>query len=437
MMMYLWIQLIFAYLNHRRNSRVMESDSSAKSVLLIVGRQEKQEYWSKCLESVRLLTGNLHLIRIYIVIDGDQDEDLYMKQEVERILYPTHFPIPISVYMISHRGKRGAMFFGFQEIQKEFASRRDDIDVMVTDSDTVIDPFAPTHLQQCLRSHDKNGCVTGTLYIYNRQDGLLPKMIHPRYQYAFQVERASASYQGCMTCCSGPISMYRLSLLHEMTLHRFITQSYFKVRCEPGDDRHLTNLILAMGYYGRQTNLASAGTEAPSDLFRFLKQQLRWSRSYYRELYWQWKSLPYQSHYLSIIMVYELCFPLFVSIWMFYSIYDDPHLFTFIKNGSISLGILIIRTITLFLYTRQLCMFYNLIYFPVYLCLLLPTKLFAMITLLNNRWETQYRNQLSVRFGHYCSFHFISILLWNIALIYPLIRFLITIFPSWIDQIKS
>jgi len=358
------------------------------------------------------------LIHIYIVIDGDQDEDLYMKRMAEQVL--SSFSIKVSIYMISQRGKRGAMYFGFQQIQKEYRSRQSEIDVMVSDSDTVIDPLTPSHLQTCLRSNEKNGCVTGSLYIYNQKDSLLPKMIHPRYQYAFQIERAAASYMGCMTCCSGPISMYRLSLLNDLFLKKFITQSFMTIPCEPGDDRHLTNLILATGHYARQTNLATAGTEAPSDMYRFLKQQLRWSRSYYRELYWQLKSIPRQSHYLSIITIYELCFPIFVAIWIFYSLYYHTRFTTLLKNISISIGILLLRTLTLYAYTRQPCMFYNLIYYPIYLCFLLPTKLFAMCTLLNNQWETQSRNNILVRCLNYCSFQFIAILLWNMALVYPI-----------------
>lgn len=459
---YLFTQLSFSFLNHRENlknqslskqilsseiisnqiatdemvsTQILSNGSYCNSlfykcVLLIVGRQEKKEYWKNCLLSVKELVCNRQLIHICIIIDGDKQEDIYMKEMANEILNLNEFSIETNIFMIPQRGKRGAMFFGLQQIHRIFHFDNKFIDVIVTDSDTIISPFAPTHLQTCLRSDPKNGCVTGTLDIFNIKDGILPKMINARYHYAFQIERAAGSYMGCMTCCSGPISIYRFDLLNELLLQKFITQSFLKVPCEPGDDRHLTNLILCLGYSAKQTNLAIAGTEAPNDLFRFLKQQLRWSRSFYREMYWQLKSIPKQSHYLCIISLYEFLFPFLVSIWIFFSLYYNFSFSLLLKNGYLSIGILLIRTLLLYIYTLRLNMFYNIIYYPIYLIFLLPTKLFALFTLLNNQWETQSRNQLLIQCINYCSFHFIFIYLWNISLIFPILYHLFIFFNN-------
>lgn len=422
LILYLYFQLQFSFLNHRKNLKLKDINQY-QTVLLLVGHQEKRDYWKNCLLSVKNLVNHNNLIRIYIVIDGDTPQDYYMRQMAETILSTEDSDyIDTHIYQIPKRGKRGAMYFGLIQINRDYYSTRETIDVIVSDSDTVIDKKAPTHLQNCLRSNPKNGCATGTLSIFNNYDGILPKMINARYQYAFQIERASSSYMGCMTCCSGPISIYRLDLLNELILQKFISQSYLNVKCEPGDDRHLTNMILALGYHARQTNLAVAYTEAPETLFRFLKQQLRWARSFYREMYWQLKAIPKQSHYLCFITIYEFLFPIFVSIWIFYSLYFQPSLYSLIKNFLISSSILFIRTFILLGYSKNIQMLYNIIYYPVYLLLLLPTKLFALLTLINNQWETQSRNNLFIQCYNYISFHFIFILFWNVSLFFPLFK---------------
>jgi hyaluronan synthase len=425
---YLFIQLLFSYLNHKENLTNFKS-YDAKSVLLIVGYQERVDYWTKCLTSVIQQKKNTRLYRVYIVIDGDTPSDLYMKNIAENILCDQNNELPFEcyIYMISHRGKRGALFFGINQITKDFYFIRENIDVIVTDSDTIIDPSSLNFLQNCLRSNDNNGCVTGSLYIFNQEDGLLPKMINARYQYAFQIERGASSYMNCMTCCSGPISIYRLDCLNELIVKKFITQSFLNVKCEPGDDRHLTNLILMLGKNAKQTSLATAGTEAPETLFRFLKQQLRWSRSFYRELYWQIKSIPQQSIYLGIITVYELLFPYLVTFWIIYNLYFESSMNNLLKNLYISIGILILRTFILITYTKDIKMLYNIIYYPVYLFLLLPTKIFAFLTLLNNTWETQSRNNIFIQCFNYISFHFCFIFFWNVMLFYPIIHYLIKI----------
>jgi hypothetical protein len=62
------------------------------------------------------------------------------------------------------------------------------------------------------------------------------------------------------------------------------------VECTYGDDRHLTNLILGAGYDTVFDAGAVAYTNVPERLRQFLKQQLRWNKSFYRELIW---TMPY------------------------------------------------------------------------------------------------------------------------------------------------
>jgi len=390
-----------------------------RSALLVVGHQERKDYWKKCLESIiKCIQNENRLEYVLIIIDGNTIDDIYMYTMAREILKSNI----VEIISISQRGKRNAMYYGFNKIRQYFTNEIENVDVIVSDSDTVLNEDAISKLRSCLYSDPNNGCATGMLYIYNTNDGLLPKIIDCRYAYAFSIERGCTSYYNCMTCCSGPLSIYKLSCLDEDILKRFITQSIIDYKCEPGDDRHLTNLILAQGFYSKQTNLAIAGTEAPENFTRFIRQQLRWSRSYFRELYWQIKAIPYQSYFLSIVCIYETLFPFFVSFWVFYSLFYRKNMYDIIQAFIISLIVSFIKGISLYYYFKKISMlFMNISYFPLYFSILLPLKIYASMTLLNNKWVTVPHRQRTLIFQN-VPWDFIFIGLWNVLLIFGIIN---------------
>jgi len=207
--------------------------------------------------------------------------------------------------------------------------------------------------------------------------------------------------------------MYRLGVLNETLMKRFITQTIWKVVCEPGDDRHLTNLVLQQGFYGRQTSLAVASTEAPETLLRFLLQQLRWSRSFYREWKWQISALPKQSWYLGWYTVYETLFPWLVFFWTAVLFYFPHPWLVYVKAFVFSFTILLIRTLVMLLYFRNPGMLYNVLYYPLYFVFLLPTKIFAGLTCLNNTWVTQSRHTRGYTCSRDAVVYFLFLALWQ------------------------
>jgi len=387
-------------------------------VLLVIGHRENPEYWKKCLSSVfRLKTSNLR--KVYILIDGDTPEDLFMYSIAHlkiREEQPEGFP-PVSIIMAEKRGKRGMLYMGFEKARDEFFKEQQDMLVAVTDSDTELKDDCLLQLEKCIEADPRNGCCTGLLTIYNLEDGILPKLINARYRYAFAIERACLSYFGCMTCCSGPLSMFRLKALTETVMKRFITQTIGGVPCEPGDDRHLTNLVMQQGYLSRQTSYAMAATEAPETLVRFLLQQLRWSRSFYREIRWQIGSLEKQSLFLGFSTVYESVFPWFILVWVIYLLYGLHPVSVYIKAILLSIGILSIRTLIMLCRFRDLNIAYNILYYPVYFIFLLPTKIFGGLTFLNNTWVTQTRDTNTWRCSNDALFYFGFLALWQVMLV--------------------
>lgn len=445
MIVYFLMQIYFSYRNHCINkklhrqhwienntirkipidSETIIEESAFQCVLLMVGHRERIDYWEKALVSIKNLNPS-NLIKCILIIDGNEENDQYMKHKYHEIFdNEMEIQFPVECIQISKRGKRGAIFYGIELIKNQFMNKEKYIDVVLSDSDTELEPSSLIYLQECLRSNLNNGCVTGLLTIYNMKDGILPKIINARYSYAFVIERGCSSYFGCMTCCSGPLSIYNLDKLNELLLQKFITQKFLNTKCEPGDDRHLTNLILAQGYFARQTNLAVAGTEAPETMYRFLNQQLRWSRSYYRELYWQFKAIKHQSYFLSFITTYETLFPFFITIWLGKILFFSNDYLFILKGLIISFTVLLIRTFILIIYLQNMMMIYNLFYYVLYLFFLLPTKLYAIFSLLNNNWVTNPRNSA---FQINCSMYFCFLGLWNLLLCGGIIKHILILY---------
>lgn len=145
-----------------------------------------------------------------------------------------------------------------------------------------------------LDSSPNLGAVTANVKIWNREESFLTTLCAFRYWFACNIERACQSYWGCVGCMSGPMGMYRTYDL-DCVLGPWLLQSYGGRETTFGDDRHLTNQILSRGLNTRYTHRTSCQTESPSDFVRWIKQQTRWARSFFREAFWFPRTLAHQS----------------------------------------------------------------------------------------------------------------------------------------------
>jgi hyaluronan synthase len=107
-------------------------------------------------------------------------------------------------------------------------------------------------------------------------------MTFQRYWRAFFVERAAQSLSGEVTCMSGPWVFMRNEALADI-LDEWYFQEFLGVRSTYGDDRHLTTLFLRNGWDTLFTPDSAVLTDCPTDWKTFLKQQLRWNKSFNRE----------------------------------------------------------------------------------------------------------------------------------------------------------
>ncbi|NUP98347.1 MAG: glycosyltransferase [Armatimonadetes bacterium] len=280
----------------------------------------------------------------------------------------------------TNRGKREAQAVAFAKAQGAL--------IVTVDSDTELAPDAIARATAPF-ANPRVGAVTGVALVANR-DCLLARLIHLRYWSAFHAERAAQSLFGVVTCCSGVFSIYRGELIERLT-PRYLAQRFLGKPCHYGDDRHLTNLILAQGYEVKLASDALAWTQAPTSLRVWMKQQLRWSKSFYRELLW---SLGF-GHRCSWYFLYCLLFQALLPLLLAWGLGRGLVLLA-AGDARVALGYLASTAFMAWLRgaygwwrTREADFLYMPLYGFLHAGLIFPVRLVALLTLWDNRWATR------------------------------------------------
>jgi hyaluronan synthase len=171
-----------------------------------------------------------------------------------------------------NRGKRAAMAAGIRATDAEV--------IAFVDSDSVLDPDAMRIIVQGFHN-PKVGAICGHAHVFNVRQNWMTKMQAVRYFVAFSVAKAAESVFGCVTCCSGCFSAYRREAIMPK-LDWWENQKFLGRDSTFGDDRSLTNCVLRdwkVKYEAR----AISHTIVPATFRQFMRQQLRWKRSWTRE----------------------------------------------------------------------------------------------------------------------------------------------------------
>jgi hyaluronan synthase/N-acetylglucosaminyltransferase len=278
---------------------------------------------------------------------------------------------------------------GGKRVAQDHAVRIGSGELVVTiDSDTRI---APDGIRQLVGvfADPRVGAATGDVRVGNAGVNLLTRLIDLRYWVAFNQERAAQGLFGSVLCCSGPFAVYRRDVLSRVW-RRYVTQTFRGTDCTYGDDRHLTNLVLAEGFRTVFTPQARAITSAPTTLRTYLRQQLRWNKSYYRELLWTLSFLPRLAVYMSFEVLAQTVLPVLLVLALATTVVrtaqHPTHVLTYVGFVAVMAvahcGYGIYRTRD----WRFLCF---VAYGFIHAALLVPVRIRAVTTLTDNRWGTR------------------------------------------------
>uniref|UniRef100_A0A493TLL3 Hyaluronan synthase 3 n=1 Tax=Anas platyrhynchos platyrhynchos TaxID=8840 RepID=A0A493TLL3_ANAPP len=420
--LHLFIQSLFAFLEHRRMRGEGRPVRLGRSVALcIAAYQEDPDYLKKCLRSVKRIA--FPDLKVVMVVDGNGPDDTYMldifhdvmgSERAGSYVWRSNFHAwgegeteaglreglarvqalvrgtTYSCILQKWGGKREVMYTAFRALG-------DSVDyIQVCDSDTVLDPACTAEMLRILEADPRVGGVGGDVQILNKYDSWISFLSSVRYWMAFNVERACQSYFGCVQCISGPLGMYRNALLQQF-LEDWYHQTFLGSKCSFGDDRHLTNRVLSLGYQTKYTARSKCLTETPTRYLRWLNQQTRWSKSYFRE--WLYNALWFHKHHLW--MTYESVvtgfFPFFLIATVIQLFYRGRIWNILLFLLTVQLVGIIKATYACFLRGSAEMIFVSL-YSLLYMSSLLPAKMFAIATINKSGWGTSGRRTIVVNF---------------------------------------
>ncbi|XP_032084141.1 hyaluronan synthase 1-like [Thamnophis elegans] len=457
---HLIIQSFFAFLEHKRMRRDSLSCSYTKSVALTISAyQEDPAYLRECLQSVKATLYPPEKLRIIMVVDGNSNEDRYMMdmfrevfagEDMGTFVWENNYhhqpqldmengdggyhsgdePSQYTEIDMEHPGqlvveelirtkrcvcimqkwggKREVMYTAFKALGNSVDY------VQVCDSDTKLEPEATVELVKVLESNERYGAVGGDVRILNLSDSYISFMSSLRYWMAFNIERACQSYFNCVSCISGPLGLYRNDLLQQF-LESWYNQKFLGTHCTFGDDRHLTNRMLSIGYATKYTARSRCYSETPSSFLRWLAQQTRWTKSYFRE--WLYNALWWHRHHLW--MTYESVvsgiFPFFVTATVLRLFYGGNLWDVLWVLLCVQLVACVKALYACWLRSNPVMLFMSL-YAVLYMGGLLPAKYFAILTMNKSSWGTSGRKKMV---GNYMPLLPVSI--WGLLLLGGLI----------------
>jgi cellulose synthase/poly-beta-1,6-N-acetylglucosamine synthase-like glycosyltransferase len=340
----------------------------ARAAIIVATFNEDEELFEKSIASLVLQSYPCEVI----IIDDGSDNAGRLQKICKR--WGAKYTLK------ENAGKREAMHLGFSLMHP--ATKY----VLTADSDTIWHKDAALEMVKVLRSNPKIGGVTGFVDTYNKDVNWLTKIQNLRYWQAFNAERASQSLFGNITCISGPMGGYKREVI-EAIKDKFISQTFLGSKCTFGDDRHLTNLVLGLGYKVKYSK-AVCWTDTPTQFKVWLKQQTRWSKSYWRELLWQTKAIPKHGLFFFVDYLLNLAMPFLLGFGLVITVSALQGRALLLYALTIVLMSLV-RIIDPVLTTKRPEFIWFLGYGFLSLIFLLPVKLYALATINDVRWGTR------------------------------------------------
>lgn len=357
----------------RERKRVVPVSDYPKSTLIVPAYNEPLRVFIPVIKSlIKLDYPDLEII----IVDDGSDNAASIKKITERAGFTYLYQ--------DNAGKREAMYLGLS------AANLDSKVIFFSDSDTVWKFDAAKRLVDTLFADKETGAVTGEVAVLNNKHSVMTRIIGMRYHMAFAYERACQSYFKTVTCISGPLGAYHRNVI-ESVKDEFVNQKFLGKKCTYGDDRHLTNLVLIKGYKVRYASKATCYTQAPTKFFGLLRQQSRWGKSYWRELFWQVKALPQHGLYLWYDFAVTAILPFLLIGSVIQQIIQailgsSEALMTLLATIAI---MSLLRVLDPMIRKRDPWYLAFVLYAFIYFLVLLPVKILALFAIGSGKWGTR------------------------------------------------
>jgi hyaluronan synthase len=346
-------------------------------VTIVVPAFNEEDCIERTLRSCLIVDYPDALLEVIAVNDGSTDATW------DRIvaMHERH-PGLVAIDLGKNYGKRTAMAEGVRRSTGEI--------VVFVDSDSQLDSDAVVNIVQPF-TDERTGAVVGHADVSNRWVNWLTKMQQVRYYAAFHVIKGTESLlSGTVTCASGCCSAYRRDVILP-ELPGWESQRFLGVAATFGDDRALTNRVLQRNRVVFQAT-ARSQTKVPESMRIFLRQQLRWKKSWLREstyvarYFWRKNPMAALFTYASIV------FPIVSPLVVLHAVYLR------LGSGSVDgLWFYLIGTYAMALlyslyyaFRRDTAMWHHgMSFVAIYMAVLVFQTYYGMATMRDNRWGTR------------------------------------------------
>lgn len=280
----------------------------------------------RCVRSV--LASDYRRIELFVVDDGSDDGTGAVLERLRSL-----DPRLIVISLTDRVGKKAALVQAARQARGRY--------FMFTDSDCVIAPDAVGICVGVFRHDPDIGGLSGHARALNPDVSLLTRVQDVWYDSQFAVAKAAESSFGSVTCVSGPLAAFRreaiVNYLPAWASDHFLGKPFLFAT-----DRQLTAYVLGQQWIGGDLKARHADdplvvhrdhaarnwkvayvrsarvwTNVPTSADRFVRQQVRWKKSFIRNVAfngpWMWRrgpgtSLLYYGHVLWVLIAPLMAF---------------------------------------------------------------------------------------------------------------------------------
>lgn len=260
--------------------------------------------------------------------------------------------------------------------------------VVFVDSDSFLDPFAIRNLVQPFKD-PKMGGVSGRTDVANTYTNSLTKMQSVRYYIAFRIMKAAEAYFDAVTCLSGPLACYKRQIILD-NMDNWLNQSFLGQKATFGDDRAMTNFVLEK-YRTTYQDSAVCQTIVPNKYKVFLKQQMRWKRSWLRESLLAGKFMFKKEPFAAFTFYLGLIVPIAAPIVVLYNLVYVPIVHQIFPTAFL-LGLLLmslLMSVAQLLLRKSSTWIFGLVFCLFYEAVLLWQMPVAWVTFWKSTWGTR------------------------------------------------
>lgn len=317
---------------------------------------------------------------IIVINDASTDNSLSEMIEAKKIAASYGVKIDI-VDWKKNKGKREGMGEAVNYSDKDI--------IIFIDSDSFVEKETAHELVKYF-TDDKVAAVAGHAYVANANKNIITKMQAARYFVAFKAYKAAEALFDSVTCCSGCCSAYRRRDIAPV-IDKWLAQKFLGVQCTYGDDRSLTNFILRNGHKALYAPEAISYTIVPDTFNKFMKQQLRWKKSWVRESIMAgafiWKRHPFMSisFYLGVLL--PLLAPVVVVRALVWYPFQNHALPWFYLLGLIMMAV--IYGLYYYIHTKDGKWIFGVAFAAFYTIILIWQLPWAILTIRDSKWGTR------------------------------------------------